>query len=375
VKKFRYVSLVSVLLSISLQTFAKDDRWYTSEQTVRGKGLFERNCAGCHGKEGEATPDWQRSNEKGQFPPPPLNGTAHTWHHSLDILRRTVREGGVKIGGTMPAFGGVLSGEGINDVLAYVQSLWSDEIYATWAKMNPDDVAMADKVEQEVKSENTITRQLANLLPSQTDISAPIPTPVTGIYEVKAGNQFIYIDNTGRYGFVGNLIDLGTGESLTEAKQSIERTAKITAFSDDDKVVFKADGDRKSYIDVFTDTTCPYCRKLHAEVPELRAAGVTVRYLPFPRGGKNSQGDRELRSVWCASDPVQSMHLAKTQLVIPENDGSCQKANAVTHGYQLGIELGVRGTPAIVLPDGTMIQGYRPHKDLVAALGLEANQQ
>lgn len=374
-KKIRYVSLVTILLTISLQGFAEGDRWYSSEQATRGKELFARNCAGCHGKQGEATPDWQKPNEQGQFPPPPLNGTAHTWHHPLDLLRRTVKEGGVKVGGSMPAFGGVLSGEDINDVLAYVQSLWPEEIYATWAKMNPADIEKANEFEQVENGVNTITRQLASLLPSQTKISDPQPTPVTGIFEVKAGNQLIYIDSSGRYGFAGNLIDLGTGESLTETKRAIERATKIAAFPDDDKVVFNANGSRRSYIDVFTDTTCPYCRKLHAEVPELQASGVTVRYIPFPRGGKDSQGDRELRSVWCASDPVQGMHLAKTQLVIPENNGDCQRADAVTLGYQLGIDLGVRGTPAIVLPDGKMIPGYRPHKDIISELGLETNQQ
>ena len=112
---FRYLSIVPVMLSLTLQALAQDERWYTSAQAAAGKELFERNCALCHGKQGEATPDWKKPNDQGQFPPPPLNGTAHTWHHSLDILRRTVREGGAKVGGTMPAFGSVLSEEAIGD--------------------------------------------------------------------------------------------------------------------------------------------------------------------------------------------------------------------------------------------------------------------
>jgi thiol:disulfide interchange protein DsbC len=169
------------------------------------------------------------------------------------------------------------------------------------------------------------------------------------------------------------MINLQTGENLTNAKRAVIRLEKVSDFPVDDKVIFAAEGVERSYIDVFTDTTCPYCRKLHAEVPQLQAAGITVRYLPFPRGGRGSQGDRELRAVWCDSDPVQSMHLAKTQSTIPANDGSCEAASAVDAGYQLGVVIGIRGTPAIVLPDGTMISGYRPHADLISALGVETN--
>ena len=71
-------------------------------------------------------------------------------------------------------------------------------------------------------------------------------------------------------------------------------------------------------------------------------------------------------------DPVQGMHQAKTTQVIPDNDGSCDASGAVLAGYQLGVNMGVRGTPAIVLPDGRMISGYRPHDKLVSALGIEA---
>ncbi len=340
--------LAALFLPANL-VFAEQSRWYSAEQVTHGMDLFAANCAACHGQQGEATPDWRRADDQGKYPAPPLNGTAHTWHHSMDVLRRTVKQGGGKVGGSMPAFGSVLKPEDINAVLAYVQSLWPEEIYATWAKANPDDsVADLRPVTSGNVDENGITGRLAKLLPPQTTISDP---------------------------FVGNLIDLATGESLTEAKRTIERAAEIATFPIDDKVVFAANGEQRAYIDVFTDTTCPYCRKLHAEVPQLQAAGITVRYLAFPRGGQNSQGDRELRAVWCAADPVQGMHLAKTQSVIPDNDGTCEAASAVTAGYQLGVALGVRGTPAIVLPDGTMIPGYRPHGELLATLGVEKVRQ
>ena len=71
-----------------------------------------------------------------KYPPPPLNGTAHTWHHPLNVLRRTVRKGGVSLGGSMPGFVDKLSNREIDTILAWIQSHWSDRIYRIWDKRN-----------------------------------------------------------------------------------------------------------------------------------------------------------------------------------------------------------------------------------------------
>lgn len=347
---------------------ADQDRWYSTEQVSQGKAVYADNCASCHGQNAESTPNWRETDDQGRYPPPPLNGTAHTWHHSMDILRRTVKEGGAKLGGTMPALGGVLSNKEVDAVIAYVQSLWPDKIYEVWSKAHL--VENGSSTTSPDNQDNVIVAKLKTLLPPDTPIDDPEETPLDGIFEIKAGGQFVYMDRTGRYGLIGSLIDLDTGENLTEAKRSIERATKVAAFPIESKVVFEAQGEEKSYIDVFTDTTCPYCRKLHSEISQLQAVGISVRYLPFPRGGPGSRGDRELRAVWCATDPVQAMDLAKNKLVIPENSGSCEKATAVARGYKLGNEIGIRGTPAIILPGGNIVAGYRPYNELIIALGL-----
>lgn len=108
------------------------ERWYDQAQANRGNVLFQANCAVCHQTDASGTADWKTPNPDGKYPPPPLNGTAHTWHHPLPVLRRTVAKGGVRLGGTMPGFSDKLSATQIDDVLAWVQSNWSDEIYRVW---------------------------------------------------------------------------------------------------------------------------------------------------------------------------------------------------------------------------------------------------
>ena len=107
-------------------------RWYWPEQVAKGADLYLAYCAECHGQNAEGTPNWRQPGPDGKYPPPPLNGSAHTWHHPLAMLRQTVRIGGVPVGGSMPAFGDKLNNDEIDAILAWVQSHWSDQIYAFW---------------------------------------------------------------------------------------------------------------------------------------------------------------------------------------------------------------------------------------------------
>jgi mono/diheme cytochrome c family protein len=107
-------------------------RWYTPDQVRAGAALYAQHCATCHKPNAEGTADWKTRDANGNFPPPPLNGSAHAWHHPLDVLRSVVRRGGVPVGGTMPAFADKLSSREIDAILAWVQSHWSDRIYALW---------------------------------------------------------------------------------------------------------------------------------------------------------------------------------------------------------------------------------------------------
>jgi mono/diheme cytochrome c family protein len=107
-------------------------RWYTQDQVQRGNALYQTHCASCHMPDASGTSDWRKVDAEGKYPPPPLNGTAHTWHHPLPILRRTLRDGGVPLGGSMPGFGEKLSAHEMDDILAWVQSNWPDKIYRLW---------------------------------------------------------------------------------------------------------------------------------------------------------------------------------------------------------------------------------------------------
>ncbi|MFT6254059.1 MAG: mono/diheme cytochrome c family protein [Granulosicoccus sp.] len=133
--KIQYEDTVLTIDAITLTPKKDTERWYFSEQAERGKIVFSSNCVACHGRKAEATPNWKTPNDNGHYPPPPLNGTAHAWHHPISVLGRTIYSGGAAVGGQMPAFKNRLSESEIIDVIAHIQTYWPDKIYGRWLTM------------------------------------------------------------------------------------------------------------------------------------------------------------------------------------------------------------------------------------------------
>ncbi|MFM1895528.1 MAG: hypothetical protein RLZZ385_602 [Pseudomonadota bacterium] len=111
-------------------------RWYSEAQVEQGRQVFLDHCAACHGESAQGlAADWKARLPDGSFPPPPLDGSAHAWHHPLSVLLQTIDEGGVPLGGTMPAFGAVLKREEKLAAIAFFQQFWDDQTYFNWQAM------------------------------------------------------------------------------------------------------------------------------------------------------------------------------------------------------------------------------------------------
>lgn len=216
-------------------------------------------------------------------------------------------------------------------------------------------------------------RQLAETL-SVNGQSMPVErvreTPLEGFYEVTLENgETFYSNAEGSHFLVGDLYENAEHGlvNLTEQGRNAERSARLAAVSESERVIYRGTGESRAELVVFTDTTCPYCRQLHEEVPRLNEMGIEVHYLAFPRSGLGSPGGRQLQQVWCADNPTEAMSAAKREEAL---NGAADCDNPVEEQYHLGMQLGVQGTPAIVLPDGRLVPGYVPAERLAAMLGL-----
>ncbi|MBD8616238.1 DsbC family protein [Pseudomonas putida] len=213
-------------------------------------------------------------------------------------------------------------------------------------------------------------RKTLQTLQLEVPIESVGASPLNGLYEVKLkGGRVLYASADGQFVMQGYLFQIQNGKpvNLTEKTERLAIAKTINAIPVADTVVYPAVGETKSHITVFTDTTCPYCHKLHAEVPELNRMGVEVRYVAFPRQGLKSAGDEQLQAVWCSKDRKAAMD----KMVSGDTIKAPSCVNPVAKQFELGQSIGVSGTPAIVLENGQVIPGYQPAAN-VAKLALDA---
>ncbi|MFS2160721.1 bifunctional protein-disulfide isomerase/oxidoreductase DsbC [Pseudomonas sp. Pseusp122] len=218
-------------------------------------------------------------------------------------------------------------------------------------------------------AEQAIRKTLASL-ELELPVDSISSSPLNGLYEVKLqGGRVLYASADGQFVMQGNLYQIQGGKpvNLTEKTERLAISKTINGIPTAEMVVYPAIGETKSHITVFTDTTCPYCHKLHAEVPALNKLGIEVRYVAFPRQGLGSPGDEQLQAVWCSKDRKDAMN----RMVDGKNIEAPKCANPVTKQFAMGQSIGVNGTPAIVLADGQLIPGYQPAPQ-VAKLALAA---
>jgi len=122
-----------VISLMALSMLQAGESWFEKEDIALGKKLFDKNCAVCHGENGAGSvKDWKKRLSNGKLPPPPLNGTAHTWHHSPTLLDKIIQEGGNSYGkayqGWMPSFKDKLNANERLAILKYIHSLWPKKI-------------------------------------------------------------------------------------------------------------------------------------------------------------------------------------------------------------------------------------------------------
>jgi thiol:disulfide interchange protein DsbC len=193
---------------------------------------------------------------------------------------------------------------------------------------------------------------------------------IDGLLEVQTSNGTLFSSPSGEFFIAGTLYKLdheGKYEDVI-AKRMAPIHAKQIAKMRDHMIEYKAQPEKYA-VTVFTDITCGYCVRLHSQLKAYNDLGITVRYLAFPRQGTSGPVAKQMAAIWCSDNPQKSLDAAKLerkQLAVDKNSSKCQ--TLVTNQYDLGKALGVKGTPAIFLPNGEMVGGYLPPQELLKRL-------
>jgi thiol:disulfide interchange protein DsbC len=185
-----------------------------------------------------------------------------------------------------------------------------------------------------------------------------------GYYEVVLTDPWIdvmYISFDGRYVIQGSVTDLELMANIsTNRINSIKRDI-LEGIGDEDKIIFKAENEQY-VVHVFTDVDCPYCAKLHADMPKLNSLGITVKYLASPLEQLHPNAQNAMERIWCSEDRALAIHNYKTRRYLPE---SPECINPVADQLAISKQLGVNGTPSIFFENGSNLPGYLPPNDVL----------
>ena len=135
-------------------------------------------------------------------------------------------------------------------------------------------------------------------------------SPVKGLKTAVTDQGILYVSENGQYVLQGKMYELTNKGPVDVAGKLL--ADKVNALKNE-MIIYPAKNE-KYVVTVFMDITCHYCHILHQQVKELKTP------------------------------------------------------NIVKKQYDLGVQLGVKGTPSIVTSTGEMLGGYLKPQDLLAVL-------
>ena len=253
-------------------------------------------------------------------------------------------------------------------VAGYVYAVEGPNVSGNSSVTNPTSIVSANSAITKKMSENFDAAELKNKLSAMLglEINKVKPSAMPGLVELITNQGLFYASADGKFFIQGKLYGLGrTVTNYSEESLAQVRVEGMDTFSDA-MIVYPAKNE-KHVITVFTDITCGYCRKMHEQMSDYNDKGITVRYLAYPRSGikdrsgQYSEGFKDLRSIWCHENPEEALTKAKMGSSVAQR--ICDKP--IEDEFNFGRQVGVNGTPAIILEGGMMVPGYKEPEALL----------
>ncbi len=195
-------------------------------------------------------------------------------------------------------------------------------------------------------------------------------SPVQGLWVVdiqKGGRKFpIYIDFSKNFLIGGQVVRLSTKEDITGTRFETlnAATANLSEIPLEDALVVGNPAAGRKVI-VFSDPDCHFCGKLHAEMKTVVGKDPDVAFYIKLYSRSNSPAVNEKAKAVICSRSLAMLEDAYAGKPLPT---PVCKTGATDETFKLAEKLNIRGTPALVLPDGRIVGGYRTADALLKLL-------
>lgn len=193
--------------------------------------------------------------------------------------------------------------------------------------------------------------------------------PGMWLVEVEKGpNKLpIYIDFSKKYVVSGSVIRLADRGDVTQERAARLNKVDMSRIPLDDALLLGR-RDARIKVVVFTDPECPFCKKLHAELKDVvrRDPEIAFQIKMFPlRMHPNAYGIS--KSIVCARS-LEFLELSFAGKPVPP--AACD-TRAVDQTIAVAEGIGLQSTPALILPNGVVMPGYKPADELIRRIRQE----
>lgn len=178
-----------------------------------------------------------------------------------------------------------------------------------------------------------------------------------------------YITPDAKYVFTSQLMQLGDDGAMFDETRN-QAIDSALAMDDSNFITYASTANDRGEVIMVGDVTCEYCRLFHDRIPQVNDAGITLKYMAFPRAGINSEAADAMTAIWCSESPQEALNhsiLALGDVSTLHNleiDPGCD-SSAIESGYLKAKGLRLKGTPAYIFEDGTVRTGYMLAEDVV----------
>ena len=167
-----------------------------------------------------------------------------------------------------------------------------------------------------------------------------------------------------------SVIENGQFIGLDEEFESLKNQSVFATLDKSQVITYTATSKERAVIYVADDVNCPYCRRLHQQIPMLNTKGVTVNVIGYPI---YEASPAQMRGIWCQSSEDSRRKAFDKAMLAGQMTPAPANCNTdhITPNREKAAGLAVMATPAIYREDGVLYQASFESPEFLEFLGVE----